>query len=156
MKFFRTITFFSMSPLAMQVVAVVGADTHRSDPLANLCLTNNGMENVVKKIQGFSRHLLMLGGGGYEIKSTTQAWCRMWAAANRIDSLPDFMLGMGGTFLGGEDIAGADIIDMAYHVTGDKKASILKELDRVAAWHENHTIPAMKKALGADNATQEK
>jgi acetoin utilization deacetylase AcuC-like enzyme/acyl-CoA hydrolase/RimJ/RimL family protein N-acetyltransferase len=133
------------------VVAVVGADTHRSDPLANLCLTNNGMENVAKKIQEFSRHLLMLGGGGYEIKSTTQAWCRMWAAANRIDSLPDFMLGMGGTFLGGEDITGADIIDMAYHVTGDKKTSILKELDRVATWHETHTLPAMEKALGAKN-----
>jgi hypothetical protein len=40
---------------------------------------------------------------------------------------------------------------MAYHVTGEKKAAIMKELDRVALWHEQHTLPAMKKALGAKN-----
>jgi len=131
------------------VVAVIGADTHRSDPLANLSLTNNGMESVVRRIQGFSRHLLLLGGGGYELKSTTQAWCRMWAAANRIDSLPDFMLGMGGTFLGGEDIAGADIIDMTYRVSGEKKVAIMKELERIATYHENVTFPAMMRTLGA-------
>ena len=123
----------------------------QSDPLADLCLTNNGMEAVVKRIQEFSRHLLLLGGGGYALKSTTEAWCRMWAAANRIDSMPDFMLGMGGTFLGGEDIAGADIVDMTYHVTGDKKTAIMEELQRIAAFHEENTIPAMRQALAAKN-----
>jgi acetoin utilization deacetylase AcuC-like enzyme/acyl-CoA hydrolase/GNAT superfamily N-acetyltransferase len=137
------------------VVTVVGADTHKADPLANLCLTNNGMEAIVKRIQGYSRHLLMLGGGGYELKSTTQAWCRMWAAANRIDSMPDFMLGMGGTFLGGEDIAGADIVDMSYRVTGDKKVEIMKELDRIASYHEEYTIPDMKRTLGMQNNSSE-
>ena len=153
-KIFRRIVIPAVEAFAPSaVVAVIGADTHRLDPLANLSLTNNGMEAVVKEIQGFSRHLLLLGGGGYELKSTTQAWCRMWAAANRIDSLPDFMLGMGGTFLGGEDIAGADIIDMAYHVTGDKKVAIMEELDRVASYHESHTFPIMKQTLGAKNTS---
>ena len=96
-----------------------------------------------------AEHLLLLGGGGYELKSTTQAWCRMWAAANRIDSLPDFMLSMGGTLLGGEDIAGADIVDMTYRVSGEKKAAIMKELERVATYHENVTFPAMMRTLGA-------
>jgi len=136
------------------VVSVIGADTHKSDPLAGLCLTNNGMEEVVRRIQKFSRHLLLLGGGGYELKATTQAWCRMWAAANRIDSMPDFMLGMGGTFLGGEDISGADIIDMTYRVTGDKKADIMAELERIASFHEETTIPAMLHALGAKNPAE--
>jgi acetoin utilization deacetylase AcuC-like enzyme/acyl-CoA hydrolase/RimJ/RimL family protein N-acetyltransferase len=131
------------------VVSVIGADTHRSDPLANLKLTNNGMEAVMKHIREFCSHVLLLGGGGYELKSTTRAWCRMWAAANRIDSLPDFMVGMGGTFLGGEGVMGADIVDMNYRVTGEKKSAIMKELDRIAVFHEKHTFPTMKRALEA-------
>jgi hypothetical protein len=73
----------------------------------------------------------------------------MWAAANRIDSLPDFMVGMGGTFLGGEGVAGADVVDMNYRVTGEKKSAIMKELDRIAVFHEKHTLPTMKRALEA-------
>lgn len=131
------------------VVAVIGADTHKADPLANLSLTNNGMEAVVKTIRGFATHLLLLGGGGYDEKTTARAWCRMWAAANRIDSLPDYMLVMGGTFLGGEDIQGAEIVDMSYRVSGEKKTAILKELDRVSAFHEGTTFPLLRKALRA-------
>lgn len=129
------------------VVAVIGADTHKADPLANLCLTNNGMEAVMKIMQEYSTHLLLLGGGGYDEKTTARAWCRMWAAANRIDSLPDYMLVMGGTFLGGEDIRGAEIVDMNYRVSGEKKTAILKELDRIAVFHEKTTFPLLKAAL---------
>jgi acetoin utilization deacetylase AcuC-like enzyme/acyl-CoA hydrolase/GNAT superfamily N-acetyltransferase len=135
------------SPAA--VVAVIGADTHKADPLANLCLTNNGMEAVMKIMREYSTHLLLLGGGGYDEKTTARAWCRMWAAANRIDSLPDYMLVMGGTFLGGEDIRGAEIVDMNYRVSGDKKSAILKELDRVATFHEKTTFPILQAALRA-------
>ncbi len=131
------------------VVAVIGADTHKADPLANLCLTNNGMESVMRTIRSFSTHLLLLGGGGYDEKTTARAWCRMWAVANRIDSLPDYMLVMGGTFLGGEDIRGAEIVDMNYRVSGDKKTAILKELDRIALFHEKTTLPILKSALRA-------
>lgn len=129
------------------VVAVIGADTHKADPLARLCLTNNGMEDVMKILRGYATHLLLLGGGGYDEKTTARAWCRMWAAANRIDSLPDYMLVMGGTFLGGEDIRGAEIVDMNYRVSGDKKTAIMKELDRIATFHETTTFPILRKAL---------
>jgi acetoin utilization protein AcuC len=129
------------------VVAVIGADTHKADPLARLSLTNNGMEEVMKIMRGYATHLLLLGGGGYDERTTARAWCRMWAAANRIDSLPDYMLVMGGTFLGGEDIRGSEIVDMNYRVSGEKKSAIMKELDRVAAFHETTTFPILKKAL---------
>lgn len=131
------------------VVSVIGADTHKADPLAKLCLTNNGMEAVMKTMRAYSTHLLLLGGGGYDEKTTARAWCRMWAAANRIDSLPDYMLVMGGTFLGGEDIRGAEIVDMSYRVSGEKKTAILKELDRIAAFHETTTFPILRSALRA-------
>jgi len=45
------------------VVAVVGADTHKNDPLSNLSLTNEGMSNVMKIVRDYCHHLLLLGGG---------------------------------------------------------------------------------------------
>jgi hypothetical protein len=120
---------------------------HRQDPLANLNLTNNGMEAVMKPIRDFSKHLLLLGGGGYDVKATTRAWCRMWATVNRIDSLPDYMVTVGGTFLGGEGVPGAEIIDMHYHVTGPERTAINEELDRIAVYHETTTLPLIERTL---------
>jgi len=132
------------------VVAVVGADTLRSDPLAGLSLTNNGMDEAMKRLRDYGKHLLLLGGGGYDLAATTRAWCRVWAAANHIDSLPDYMLVMGGTFLGGEGVQGAEIVDMSYRLSGPVKMAINAELDRIAAFHETHTIPAMSRTLSAN------
>jgi acetoin utilization deacetylase AcuC-like enzyme/GNAT superfamily N-acetyltransferase len=129
------------------VIAVVGADTHRNDPLANLSMTNNGMEEAMERLRKFGRHLLILGGGGYDLACTTRAWCRVWAAANHIDALPDYMVVMGGTFLGGEGVQGAEVVDMNYRVTGAKKSVIKQELSRLIAWHRKETFPRMESAL---------
>lgn len=125
------------------VVAVVGADTHKNDPLSNLSLTNEGMSNVMKIIKEYCQHLLLLGGGGYDPESTSRAWCRIWAAANQIDALPDYLLTLGGAFIGGEGLAGGEIVDRAYRISGDKKKKILAELEEVAAYHEKHTLPVI-------------
>ncbi len=126
------------------VVAVAGADTHKNDPLTNLSITNNGMVEAIERIRNYSNHLLLLGGGGYDITSTSRAWCRMWAAANRISSMPDYLLTVGGTFLGSEDLRGAGIVDRAYLISGERKREILRELDRIIQYHEEHTIPIIQ------------
>ncbi len=125
------------------VVAVVGADTHKNDPLTNLNLTNNGIVTAVKRIRAYSNHLLLLSGGGYNIQETTRTWCRIWAAANRINSMPVYLTVLGGTFLGAEDLAGADLIDMTYRITGEEKSTILEELDRIIEYHKKHTVPRL-------------
>jgi hypothetical protein len=117
---------------------------HKSDPMSNLSLTNNGMMGAIKRIRNYSKHLLLLGGGGYDLASNSKAWSRMWAAANRIDDLPDYLLVLGGTFLGGEGIPGAEIVDLNYRVSGEQKATILDELDRIAHFHEKNTLPLIK------------
>ena len=122
------------------VVMTVGTDTHKTDPLSNLNLTNNGMVDAVERVRGHSRHLLMLGAGGYELQSVMRSWARMWAAANRIDALPDYLLVVGGTMMGADSGLG-DIVDMNYRVSGDKKEKIMAELDRIAKFHEENTIP---------------
>lgn len=132
------------------VVAVIGADTHGSDPVTNLNLTNNGMCEAMERIRDYSNHLLLLSGGGYDVRSTTRAWCRMWGAANRMDALPDYLLVMGGTFLGGQGLQGADVVDMSYRVSGSQKNEMLAELDRIVAYHEEHTIPVISRSSQGD------
>jgi acetoin utilization protein AcuC len=110
-------------------VAVVGADTHRSDPLTHLQLTNNGMANLMERIRSFAPRTLMLGCGGYDPDATVKAWARMWAAANRIEAIPDHMSMLGGTFLGDSDLAGGDVVDMAYRVSGPEKEAMLAVVD---------------------------
>lgn len=127
------------------IVAVVGADTHKNDPLTNLNLTNNGIVEAVKQIRDCSNHLLLLTGGGYDVQSTSRAWARVWATANRIDSMPDYLLVMGGTFLGSEDLVGAEIIDRAYRVSGEEKRTIMAEIDRIIEYHETTTIPCIER-----------
>ncbi len=106
------------------------------------------MVDVMKRIRSYARHLLLLGGGGYDLQATSRAWTRMWAAANRIDDLPDYMLGMGGVFLGGEGAGtGADIIDMTWRVWGEEKAAILEELERIALFHEGKTLPLLRERM---------
>jgi len=112
-------------------VVVVGADTHRTDPLSNLQLTNNGMAHAMEFIRGFSPHLLLLGGGGYNPDATVRSWARVWAAANRIDALPDYLSMLGGTFLGDQDLEGSDVVDMAWRVSGPEKQAMLAEVERL-------------------------
>ena len=130
------------------VVVVVGADTHRNDPLSNLALTNNGMvddHGAHPRLRAPPR--CSSAAVGYDLEATTRAWCRMWAAANRIDSLPDYLLGMGGVFLGGEGLGAADIVDMAYRLHGEEKRTLMRELERIAAFHEEHTLPLLRERM---------
>ncbi|MCP4549839.1 MAG: GNAT family N-acetyltransferase [bacterium] len=123
------------------IVSVIGADTHRSDPLSELRLTNNGQAEAVRMLRENCHHLLLLGGGGYETKTTTRSWARMWAAANLIDELPEHMLVMGGVFMGGQGLTGADIIDPPYQLSGDEKGAIMREILRIAEFHERNSLP---------------
>lgn len=130
------------------VVSVIGADTHKNDPLTNLRLTNNGMMEALERIRNYSYHLLLLGGGGYDNLSTARAWARMWAAANRINAMPDYLSVLGGTFLGSEDLKGTGIIDRAFIVSGEKKEDIMSELKRIIDFHEKNTVPRIQKIAG--------
>jgi acetoin utilization deacetylase AcuC-like enzyme/acyl-CoA hydrolase len=130
------------------IVAAIGADTHKADPLSDLCLTNNGMVTAIEHLREHCQHLLLLGAGGYDEQTTTRAWTRMWAAANRVDDLPDYMLVMGGSFMGGAGLEGAEIVDMPYRVSGDTKKKIMAELDRIAEFHEKNTLPILGQRIG--------
>jgi acetoin utilization deacetylase AcuC-like enzyme/acyl-CoA hydrolase len=123
------------------VIAIIGTDGHRSDPGSGLNFTNNGMSDAMERIRDYSNHLLLLAGGGYDLRSTTRGWTRMWGAANRMDALPDYLLVMGGAFVSSADLQGGDLVDMTYRVSGKEKEEMVAEIDRIVAFHEANTLP---------------
>ena len=102
------------------------------------------MVAAITDIRDYANRILLLGGGGYDLHSTTRAWARMWATANHIESDDDFLMVGGGAFLGSNELQGANLQDMTYRVSGDEKRAMLEELDRIIAFHEEHTFPLLE------------
>ncbi len=67
------------------VVAQLGIDSHRTDPLTHLALDVQGFAATVKRIVGLAPRLVALGGGGYDLGNVARAWTAAWAAMNGIE-----------------------------------------------------------------------
>ncbi|HEV8673144.1 MAG TPA: acetoin utilization protein AcuC [Methylomirabilota bacterium] len=70
------------------VVAQLGIDSHRTDPLTHLALSVDGFAEAVRRILGFAPRLVALGGGGYDLGNVARAWTIAWALMNGV-TLPD-------------------------------------------------------------------
>jgi acetoin utilization protein AcuC len=70
------------------VVAQLGVDAHRTDPLTHLQLDIQGFARVVQRIAELSPQLLALGGGGYDLQNVARGWTAAWAVINGI-ALPN-------------------------------------------------------------------
>jgi acetoin utilization protein AcuC len=66
------------------VVAQLGIDSHRSDPLTHLALTVNGFAEAVRRIVALAPRLVALGGGGYDLGNVARAWTVAWALMNEV------------------------------------------------------------------------
>jgi acetoin utilization protein AcuC len=70
------------------VVAQLGIDAHRTDPLTHLALDIQGFAEAVRRIVGLAPRLVALGGGGYDLGNVARAWTVAWAIVNDAP-LPD-------------------------------------------------------------------
>ena len=70
------------------VVAQLGIDSHRTDPLTHLALDIQGFTRAVSRITELSRKLVCLGGGGYDLPNVARAWTASWAVLNEIELAP--------------------------------------------------------------------
>jgi acetoin utilization protein AcuC len=86
------------------VVAQLGVDGHRTDPLTHLALTVNGFAAAVERILALAPRLVALGGGGYDLANVARAWTAAWALMNGLTppaELPEaFLRGAGPEFAG--------------------------------------------------------
>ncbi len=67
------------------VVAQLGIDSHRTDPLTHLKLDVQGFTRAVARIAELSPRLVCLGGGGYDLPNVARAWTAAWAVLNGVE-----------------------------------------------------------------------
>jgi acetoin utilization protein AcuC len=70
------------------IVAQIGADTFRTDPLTNLEITTQSYCDMIAKIKRLKIPWVALGGGGYDLMNTARAWTLAWAIMNNIELNP--------------------------------------------------------------------
>ena len=66
------------------VVAQLGIDSHRTDPLTHLALSVDGFAEAVRRILALAPRLVALGGGGYDLSNVARAWTAAWALMNGV------------------------------------------------------------------------
>jgi acetoin utilization protein AcuC len=67
------------------VVAQLGIDSHRTDPLTHLALDVQGFAAAVRRITALAPRLVALGGGGYDLQNVARAWTAAWAVLNDVE-----------------------------------------------------------------------
>ena len=71
------------------VVAQLGIDSHRTDPLTHLALSVDGFAEAVRRILRLAPRLVALGGGGYDLGNVARAWTWAWALMNEVSLPPE-------------------------------------------------------------------
>jgi acetoin utilization protein AcuC len=71
------------------IVAQLGIDSHRTDPLTHLALSVQGFAQSVKRIVELAPRLVALGGGGYDLPNVARAWTAAWAVMNGVELPPE-------------------------------------------------------------------
>jgi acetoin utilization protein AcuC len=85
------------------VVAQLGIDGHRTDPLTHLALSVDGFAEAVRRIVGLAPRLVALGGGGYDLANVARAWTAAWALMNEVTlpaALPPAFVAEAAPYLG--------------------------------------------------------
>jgi len=67
------------------IVAQLGIDSHRTDPLTHLALDVQGFARALQRIVPLAPRLIALGGGGYDLRNVARAWTVAWAVLNRVE-----------------------------------------------------------------------
>jgi acetoin utilization protein AcuC len=70
------------------IVAQLGVDSHRTDPLTHLALDVQGFARAVERIAALAPRLVALGGGGYDLRNVPRMWTAAWATLNGVQLAP--------------------------------------------------------------------
>jgi len=64
------------------LVAQLGIDGHRTDPLTHLHYTLNGFAEAIRRLKALAPRMIALGGGGYDLFNVPRAWALAWGILN--------------------------------------------------------------------------
>jgi acetoin utilization protein AcuC len=122
------------------VVANIGCDTHKNDPLAHLNLTSNGYKKVLSIINDLSPKILALGSGGYNVHRTAALWTLAWATFCGLQP-QDLYTGLVGGMMYGPETDAGHLDDPPYIVTGPEKDQCLTHAHRIIDFIQGHVFP---------------
>ena len=125
------------------VIGELGADTHISDPLTHLSMTNAGYCQAVKMLRELSPRLLALGGGGYDVYKTARSWTLAWGILNELEPRDEYVGLVGGMMFGPENEVGT-LQDKTVYVKGATRELVNREVDRVIACIKENMFPIHK------------
>ena len=122
------------------VVAVIGADTHREDPLGHLNLTSIGYERTIRIINRIAPKLLVTGGGGYNVFKTAALWTLAWANLCGLEPVDAYAGVIGGMMYGPEAQSG-NLRDNPYVVSGNLKDQCMEYARDMVAYLKSNVFP---------------
>ena len=125
------------------VIGELGADTHISDPLTHLSMTNVGYCEAVRRIKDLSPRLLALGGGGYDVYKTARSWTLAWGILNDLEPRDEYVGLVGGMMFGPEMEVGS-LQDKTVYIKGATRELVNREVDRVLAYIRENVFPIHK------------
>ena len=125
------------------VIAELGADTHISDPLTHLGLTNAGYCHAVKRLRDLSPRILALGGGGYDVFKTARSWTLAWGILNDLEPRDEYVGLVGGMMFGPEMEVGS-LEDKTIYLKGTTREQVNREVDRVLSFIRENVFPIHK------------
>ncbi|MBN2506147.1 MAG: acetoin utilization protein AcuC [Verrucomicrobia bacterium] len=110
------------------LVVELGMDTLAGDPLTHLMLSNNAHVDLMTRLLGLSRPMLVAGGGGYHVENTVRGWALAWRTCCGEEEDHDLSLGLGGVMLGSTEWAGG-LRDPVRPVTPEQRRAVDAELE---------------------------
>jgi acetoin utilization protein AcuC len=125
------------------VIGELGADTHISDPLTHLSMTNVGYCEAVRRMKELSPRLLALGGGGYDVYKTARSWTLAWGILNDLEPRDEYV-GLVGGMMFGPEIEVGSLQDKTVYIKGATREQVNREVDRVLAYIKENVFPIHK------------
>lgn len=122
-------------------IGVFGADTHHTDPLTHLAMSNYPLCRALNTISELTPKLLALGGGGYNVYTAARTWSLLWAAMNKIKPEDAFLGAVGGMMYGPETETGSLEEDVPLSTCGPIKEATHKEVVRVVESIKRSVFP---------------
>lgn len=123
------------------VVAQIGLDTLKRDPLTNLRCTNNGYREVISMIKDSCPKILALGGGGYSIPDVVRGWTIAWAVLNGLeprDTREDTV-----TSDSAQDRTAEKLFDEPYRISPGLKDAVNRFIDAKIAFIHSTVFPVL-------------
>jgi acetoin utilization protein AcuC len=122
------------------VLAQIGGDSHKDDPLSHLNLTSTGYRQAVAGIRNYSPKILAMGGGGYNIHKTAALWTLAWSALTGDEPWDKFTGLVGGMMYGPEADAG-NLEDYPFVLEGEAKERCIENAKKVVRYLKETVFP---------------